>query len=143
MESHIKLTQAQTQTHIIMKKSSIILAFLLVMVVPSFAQTMIPCKLFSIKDGSVITCSFELSTGQGRIEAFNAQTQEKFTGRYTAIFVNTIMGKGEGYLKGDKGTIIFLSTLEFSKGTVWVLPVFYGNGEDNNGVKYQIQSDPK
>jgi hypothetical protein len=126
-----------------MKQRSIILAFFLVLAFASFAQTMIPCKIFSIKDGSAMTCSFELSTGQGRIEAFNEKTQERFAGRYTAIFVNTIMGKGEGYLIGDKGTIIFLSTLEFSKGTVWVLPVFYGDGEDNNGVKYQIQSNSK
>jgi hypothetical protein len=103
---------------------------------------MIPGKLYSLIDGSVITCNLEVSTGQGKIEATNPKTGEVFKGNYTVIFVSDIMGRGRGMMKGDKGTVIFL-TIEFSKGTVWNLPVGYGDGEDNNGLKYQYQTNPK
>ncbi|MBN1183662.1 MAG: hypothetical protein JXB49_15330 [Bacteroidales bacterium] len=104
--------------------------------------TMIPGKLYSLTDGSVITCNLEVSTGQGKIEATNPKTGEVFKGNYTVIFVSDLMGRGRGMMKGDKGTVIFL-TIEFSKGTVWNLPVGYGDGEDNNGLKYQYQTNPK
>jgi hypothetical protein len=103
---------------------------------------MIPGKLYSLKDGSVITCNLEYSTGQGKIEAKNPQTGEVFTGNYTVIFVSDIMARGRGMMKGDKGTVIFI-TIECSRGTAWNFPVAYGDGEDNNGLKYQYQTDPK
>ncbi|MBN1950148.1 MAG: hypothetical protein JW801_03040 [Bacteroidales bacterium] len=109
---------------------------------PGLAGTMIPGKLYSLNDGSVITCNLEYSTGQGKIEATNPTTGEVFKGNYTVIFVSDIMGRGRGMMKGDQGTIIFL-TIEFSTGTVWNLPVGYGDGEDNNGLKYQYQTNPK
>lgn len=107
-----------------------------------FAGTMIPGRLYLLKDGSEITCNLEFSTGQGKIEASNPKTGEVFKGHYTVIFVSDIMGRGRGVMFGDKGTIIFLN-IEFSKGTIWNLPVGYGDGEDNNGLKYQYQSNPK
>lgn len=115
--------------------------FLLFASLSCFA-TMIPGKLYSLIDGSVITCNLEVSTGQGKIEATNPKTGEVFKGNYTVIFVSDIMGRGRGMMKGDKGTVIFL-TIEFSKGTTWNLPVGYGDGEDNNGLKYQYQTNPK
>jgi hypothetical protein len=125
-----------------MKSKMLILSlmFLLFAILPGFS-IMIPGKLYSLIDGSVITCNLEVSTGHGKIEATNPNTGEVFIGNYTVILVSDIMGRGRGMMKGDKGTVIFL-TLEFSKGTVWNLPVGYGDGEDNNGLKYQYQSNP-
>lgn len=118
------------------------LMLLLFTSLPTLAGSMIPGKLYSLADGSVITCNLELSTGQGKIEAINPKTGEVFAGHYTVIFVSDLMGRGRGMMKGNKGTVIFLS-IEFSKGTVWNLPVGYGDGEDNKGFKYQYQTDPK
>ena len=127
-----------------MKKLTFLLTLFLIIcsAFTSYAGEMIPGTLFSLKDGSSFTCSVEYSSGQGRIEATNPQTGEKFTGKYTVILVNDMMGRGKGYIIGDKGTVIFLN-MEFSKGSAWVYPVVYGDGEDNNGVKYQYQTNPK
>ena len=128
-----------------MKYRFLLLALLLTIVNVSTAltaPTMIPGKLYNLKDGTFIHCNLEFSTGQGIIEGSNPVTGEKFKGNYTAIFVSNIMGRGRGILIGDMGTVISL-TLEFSKGTVWNLPVGYGDGTDNKEVKYQYQSNKK
>jgi hypothetical protein len=106
---------------------------------PCFAGQMIPGKIYSLKDGSVIDCSIEYSTGQGKMEAINPKTGEKFTGIYTGVFMNDLWAKCKGILIGDKGTIISLS-MDINIGNTWNLPFGYGDGEDNNNVKYQYHT---
>jgi len=91
--------------------------------------------------------------------AFNPVSQENFTGQYTGIYTDggttqtTVTNnwgfktgtattqtsadhaKIKGILKGDKGTII---TIEMDIQT-GVNPKGFGEGTDNNGIKYQIQ----
>jgi hypothetical protein len=101
-----------------------------------YAGRMISGKLYSLKDGSVISCSIEYSQGQGRMEALNAKTGEKFEGTYTGVYETDRAAKCKGILIGDQGTIISL-TMEINVGSS---PFGFGDGEDNNGLKYQYQT---
>jgi hypothetical protein len=124
-----------------MKLRIVVISLILIMgsVLPCAAGQMIPGIIYSLKDGGIINCSIEYSNGQGKMEAQNPQTGEKFTGIYTGVFMNELMAKCKGILIGDKGTIISL-TMEINIGNAWNLPFGYGDGEDNNNIKYQYHT---
>jgi hypothetical protein len=124
-----------------MKHRIIILSVILLIGIslPGIAGKMIPGKLYSLKDGAVISCSIEYSEGQGKMEALNAQTGEVFTGMYTGVFVNDKYAKCKGILIGDKGTVIALE-MEVNIGNTWDLPFGFGDATDNNNQKYQYHT---
>lgn len=125
---------------------------------------MIPGRMYCLKDGTEFQLSIERSSGQGRMTAVNLRTGEQFTGTYSAIITEggaveqstaeNFWGKvgptvtkttaatkaaGRGILRGDKGTVINL-TLDIKPSySRAVNPSGFGEGEDNNGLKYQIQ----
>lgn len=121
---------------------------------------MIPGRLISLSDGTLIPMQIELSTGQGAITASNPKNGEVFNGNYTAIpetkYVQysreTFLGAqntqqavevsssvpATAIIVGDKGTVINI-TLRIKPGNNHVAPIGYGEGTDNNGGKYNFQ----
>jgi hypothetical protein len=121
---------------------------------------MIPGRLISLADGTLLPMQLELSTGSGRITAFNPVTNEKFSGNYTAVSEdkyiqyskpsfwgseNTVQAvemsssvPATAIIVGDQGTVINIR-IRIRPGNAHVLPIGYGDAEDNKGVKYNFQ----
>jgi hypothetical protein len=121
---------------------------------------MIPGRLISLADGTLIPLQLELSTGQGRVSGINPKTGEAYSGNYTAIedtkytqyTRETLLGSvntqqavevsssvpATAILVGDKGTVINL-TMRIKPGNSSIAPIGYGEGTDNKGVKYNFQ----
>ncbi|MFO7369599.1 MAG: hypothetical protein R6X09_04940 [Bacteroidales bacterium] len=97
---------------------------------------MIPGNLYLLQDGTKLSCAIEYSTGQGKMEASNPKTGEKFTGMYTGVFITDDYAECKGVLIGDKGTVIFLNM----KINVGGSPFGFGDGIDNNNNKYQYHT---
>lgn len=121
---------------------------------------MIPGRLISLADGTLIPVQLELSYGSGRMTAINSATGETFTGNYTAVREDkyiqyskeTFWGTenagqavevsssvpATAILVGNKGTVINIK-MHIKPGDNQVLPIGYGDGEDNKGGKYNFQ----
>jgi hypothetical protein len=120
-------------------------------------------RLTSLADGTVLPMRIEKvwvfgQSGNGGISATHPKTEEKFTGRYSAVMQGGVSGSanivnmygqqvgtahyGErgrnasavATLTGDKGTIIQLQ-MQIVSG--WS-PHGVGNGTDNKGNQYQL-----
>jgi len=105
----------------------------------SFAGRMIPGNLYLLKDGTVLSCAIEYSSGQGKMEASNPKTGEHFTGMYTGVFTGDKYADCKGVLIGDQGTVIFLN-MQVNIGSAFNQPFGYGDGIDNKDNKYQYQT---
>jgi hypothetical protein len=103
--------------------------------------------------------AIQTSYGSGTMTAFNPATGERFSGQYTGIYKGGGTSQGvytdswgfatgsvttqqaptgavaKGVLIGDKGTVINVS-MDIQPGD---RPTGFGEGTDNNGVKYQVQ----
>lgn len=122
------------------------------------AGTMLPGKLYALKDATVLEFQIQTSYGSGSMTATNPKTGEKFTGQYTGIyhgqksaFTNVSDNRGnsatvtsfspptnataKGVLMGDMGTVIELF-MEIQPG---IKPRGNGEGVDNHGQRYQVQ----
>ena len=131
--------------------------------------TMLPGKLYSLGDApTVLEFQIEISFGTGKITAKNPKTGESFDGQYTGVMHHTAgssapivvptgatalergaqqgaaiaaaapkadYATARGVLIGDKGTTIEL-TMEIQPG---LKPSGHGEGQDNKGVRYQVQ----
>lgn len=125
---------------------------------------LIPGRMYCMKDGTEFRLSIERSSGQGGMTAVNLTTGERFTGTYSAIVTEggaveqstiannwgtttgtvsktTLATKavGRGFLRGDKGTVITLTMDIRPSYHPAINPSGFGEGTDNNGLKYQIQ----
>lgn len=131
---------------------------------PQPVVTMIPGRIYCLKDGTELQFAIERTNGQGSMTATNLTTGERFTGTYSAMVTEggavehstlannwgtttgtvsktTMATKavGRGILRGDKGTIISL-TLEIKPSyNPAINPSGFGEGTDNHGLVYQIQ----
>jgi hypothetical protein len=149
-----------------MKKNILMLSLLILALgcatVKPAQKTMLPGKIYSLKDGTALSFTIEMAVNSGDMTAYNPLTNENFTGRYTGIFtgggvsqstatnnwgntsgkVTTVSGptgaKVKGILRGDKGTVIDLN-MDVQPGTVRNPPTGIGEGIDNNGLHYQVQ----
>lgn len=125
--------------------------------------TMIPGKIFNLTDGTIFDFSIERSSGIGIMTARNLSTGEEFTGDYSAMLVDGgvstgtyrnawgtetgsvttqtpgTRGVGKGVLRGNRGTIISISMDIKPSYVAHINPSGFGEGTDNNGVKYQVQ----
>ena len=124
---------------------------------PYAMGNMLPGKIISLSDGVVFPAQAEISTGSGRMTATNPVSGEVFEGRYTALQENKVVqhvdnsfwgngdtsqsvetsdvAHGSAVLVGNKGTVLNIK-LEVKAGRP---PIAYGDGEDNNGKKYNVQ----
>lgn len=125
---------------------------------------MIPGRIYSLKDGTALDFAIERSNGQGIMTAFNPVTGERFTGTYSAIITEggqveqstatnfwgqvgptvqktttATKAAGRGVLRGDKGTVINLRVDIKPSYHPQINPSGFGDAEDNNGQKYQVQ----
>jgi hypothetical protein len=123
---------------------------------------MIPGRMYRLSDGAEYDFSIESTTGAGSMNARNLKTGERFTGNYTAIFVDGGQSQGvianqwgmgtgsvttttnptravvKGILRSDKGTVILIS-LDVKVSCTIVNPSGFGEGKDNKGRTYQVQ----
>lgn len=125
---------------------------------------MIPGRIYSLQDGTVLEFAIERSSGQGIMTAFNPVAGERFTGTYTAIITEgggseqsvasnfwgqvgptvtktsaATRAAGRGVLRGDKGTVISITVEIKPSYNRQINPSGFGEGLDNHGVKYQVQ----
>jgi hypothetical protein len=125
---------------------------------------MIPGRIYCLKDGTALEFAVERSNGQGMMTAFNPVTGERFTGTYSAMITEggateqsvatnfwgqvgptvtktsaATRAAGRGVLRGDKGTVIAISVEIKPSYVPHINPSGFGDGIDNNGVKYQVQ----
>jgi hypothetical protein len=124
---------------------------------------MIPCSMFSLKDGTEFVFAVEYKFKNGIMTARNLTTGEEFHGNYTAIFpprelskstyqnvwggnagsvtttTNNTRGTGKGILIGDKGTVISVTMDIIPTYNRSIFPSGFGEGRDNNGTQYQLQ----
>lgn len=98
---------------------------------------------------------YELTSGSGRMTATNPATGEFLDGRYTAVLETRVrthqsnslfaedetsvettdVAQGSAVLVGNKGTVLNLK-LQVKAGNP---PSGFGEGQDNKGVKYNVQ----
>lgn len=149
-----------------MKTSFLILSSLIILMgcatVKPAQKTMLPGKIYSLKDGTEMTFSVEMAVNSGEMVAYNPKTGENFNGQYTGIFTGSTVSqstatnnwgntsgkvttvtaptgaKVKGILRGDKGTVIDCN-IDVQPGTRQNPPHGIGEGIDNNGLHYQIQ----
>jgi hypothetical protein len=118
--------------------------------------TMLPGRIISLSDGTTLAMQYELTSGSGRMVATNPVTGEFFQGTYTAVLENRTrthvdnslfgndnetsvetsdVAQGSAVLVGNKGTVLNLK-LQVKVGNP---PSGFGEGQDNKGVKYNVQ----
>ena len=127
-----------------------------------FFKSWLKGKMVSLQGGEEFAFEIEKSTGTGGMWAANPKTGEVLQGQYTAkgsgggystgsvsgtnsagryttqnvqIFSPPTSANAQGYLRGDKGTVIEIY-LEIKPG--WT-PTGFGPGNDNKGNRYQVQ----
>lgn len=104
---------------------------------------MIPCSMFSLKDGTEFVFAIEYKFKNGIMTARNLKTGEEFHGNYTVIFplrgVYNTRGSGKGILIGDKGTVISVMMDIMPTYNRSIFPSGFGEGKDNNDTQYQLQ----
>jgi len=116
---------------------------------------MLPGRIISLADGTTLAMQYELTSGSGKMIATNPVTGEILQGMYTAVLEtkvhthqsNSLFGsddtstetgdvaEGTAVLVGNKGTVLNLK-LHVKVGNP---PTGFGDGEDNKGVKYNVQ----
>jgi hypothetical protein len=116
---------------------------------------MLPGRIISLADGTTLPMQYEFTSGSGKMTATNPVTAEFFQGTYTAVLEtrvhthqsNSLFGnddtsvetadvaQGSAVLVGNKGTVLNLK-LQVKVGNP---PSGFGEGEDNKGVKYNVQ----
>jgi hypothetical protein len=116
---------------------------------------MLPGRIISLADGTTLAMQYELTSGSGKMIATNPVTGEILQGMYTAVLEtkvhthqsNSLFGsddtstetgdvaEGTAVLVGNKGTVMNLK-LHVKVGNP---PTGFGDGEDNKGVKYNVQ----
>jgi len=131
---------------------------------PVSGPVMIPGRMYCLKDGTEFQLAIERSSGVGMMTGLNTVTGERFTGTYSAMVTEggaveqstiannwgtttgtvsktTLATKaiGRGVLRGDKGTVISFSVDIKPSYHPSINPSGFGEGTDNNGLKYQIQ----
>ncbi|SOD42409.1 hypothetical protein SAMN06298226_2748 [Nitrosovibrio sp. Nv4] len=94
---------------------------------------MLPGRIHVSPDDKVMEFSIEKSSGRGKMQAFDKQTGEKFTGNYSAYYSGQ-NARGEGMLIGDRGKKIKLRLL-IEPG---IRPTGRGTGSDGSGKRYDI-----
>ncbi|MDR3528583.1 MAG: hypothetical protein P4L57_15035 [Rhizomicrobium sp.] len=117
--------------------------------------TMLPGRIVCLADGTTLAMQYELTSGSGKMIATNPVTGEVLQGNYTAVLETKVrthqatslfgsddtsvdttdVADGSAVLVGNKGTVINLK-LHVKVGNP---PTGYGDGEDNKGVKYNVQ----
>ena len=117
--------------------------------------SMLPGRITSLADGTTLAMQYELTSGSGKMIATNPVTGEILQGMYTAVLEtkvhthqsNSLFGsddtstetgdvaEGTAVLVGNKGTVLNLK-LHVKVGNP---PTGFGDGEDNKGVKYNVQ----
>ncbi|MGC9952758.1 MAG: hypothetical protein ABSD21_00565 [Rhizomicrobium sp.] len=124
---------------------------------PYAIGNMLPGTITSLSDGKIFPAQAEISTGSGKMTATNPVTGEVFEGRYTALQDTHVVqnvdtsfwgngdtsqsvetsdiAHGSAVLIGNKGTVLNIK-LEVKAGHP---PSAYGDAEDNNGKKYNVQ----
>ena len=116
------------------------------------AGTMLPGRMYTTPAGRVLQFSIQTSYGNGKMEAYDPGTGERFTGEYSGFYrgqdavYGTVGGEGValvkpptganafGILVGDKATTIRLY-FEIKPG---LRPTGYGIGADQNGNRYEV-----
>ena len=114
--------------------------------------TMLPGRMYASPSGQLLQFNIQTSRGNGKMDAYNEQTGERFTGEYSAFYKGqgAVFGNvggsnvtlfqpptganGRGVLIGDKGTMITLF-LEIKPG---FRPTGHGTGADQNGRQYEV-----
>jgi hypothetical protein len=116
---------------------------------------MLPGRIVSLADGTTLAMQYEFSSRTGKMIATNPVTSETFQGTWTAVQEthvrthqdNSLFGSddtsvdtsdvadGSAVLVGNKGTVLNLK-LHVKAGNP---PSGFGDGEDNKGVKYNVQ----
>ncbi len=116
------------------------------------AGRMLPGRMYAIPTGNTLQFQIQTSYGNGRMEAYDAKTGERFTGEYSGFYkgqssaYGSVGGAGValiqpptgvnafGILVGDKGRTIRLY-FEIEPG---IRPTGYGIGSDQNGNRYEV-----
>ena len=116
------------------------------------AGTALPGRIYALPAGRTLQFHIVTSRGNGKMDAFDPKTGEKFEGEYSAFFkgqggvVGNVGGQNvllvkpptganaNGILIGDKGTTITLY-FEIKPG---LRPTGYGSGADKNGNPYEV-----
>jgi hypothetical protein len=117
--------------------------------------TMLPGKIISLSDGTTFPMQYEFAASSGAMTATNPVTGEYFQGTYTGIQETHVVQHTEASFWGDTDQSVETSAvaqaaavLVGNKGTVLNLklhvkignpPSGFGEGEDNKGVKYNVQ----
>ena len=116
---------------------------------------MLPGRIISLADGTTLAMQVELTSGSGKMIATNPVTGEILQGTYTAMLETKVrthqatslfgsddtstetsdVAEGTAILVGNKGTVLNLK-LHVKVGNP---PTGFGDGEDNKGVKYNVQ----
>lgn len=114
-------------------------------------STMLPGHLYAVPSGRTLQFSIQKSFGNGRMEATDTQSGEKFSGEYSGFYegqsavyghvgnANVSLYKpptganASGILIGDKGTTIRLY-FEIKPG---IRPTGHGTGVDQSGSEYE------
>ena len=130
--------------------------FLLLCIAPFFfagcAGTILPGRMYALPAGKTLQFHIVTSRGNGKMDAFDPQTNEKFAGEYSGFYegesstFGSVGGKAvflvqpptganaNGILIGDKGTTINL----YFKIEPGLRPTGYGTGADQNGNRYEV-----
>lgn len=134
-----------------MKKISFLL-FVTAALVAGCVGTMLPGRMYATPAGRILLFSIQTSYGNGRMEAFDQQTGEKYSGEYSGFYkgqdavYGSVGGVGValvkpptganafGILIGNKGTTIRLY-FEIKPG---LRPTGYGIGADQDGNRYEV-----
>ena len=129
-----------------------LLYILVVVVLSGCVGMMLPGRMYVTPNGQKLEFAIEESYGQGKMTAYNPQTEERFTGEYSAMHTEQGMmlgnvgrsnvtlfqpptgANGQGVLIGDKGTMIRLY-LEIKPG---LRPTGHGSGVDEEGKRYEV-----
>jgi hypothetical protein len=118
----------------------IIIALMLAISLTGCASTMRPGRMYAMPGEQFMKFSIEKSHGQGnqgKLTAFNDQTQETFAGQYSAYLAGKKV-RAEGNLVGDKGTNIKLRFTIKPGISGGKPPTGRGTGIDGAGKRYEV-----
>jgi len=129
-----------------------ILVLLLSIAFTGCVGRMLPGRMYATAIGNTLQFQIQTSYGNGRMEAYDPKTDERFSGEYSGFYKgqNSVYGSvggtgvaliqpptganAFGILVGDKGRTIRLY-FEIKPG---IRPTGYGVGSDQNGNRYEV-----
>jgi hypothetical protein len=115
----------------------IIIALTLAISLSGCASTMKPARMYVMPGEQLMQFNIEKGKAQGKLTAFNDQTQETFAGQFSAYYAGK-NGRAEGTLIGDKGTNIKLRFTIRPGTSGGKPPTGRGTGIDQSGKRYEV-----